>query len=429
MNINLETVRDVSRRTFGPDSFVATFVERTVPDPSVPTACINATGELRYGPRFVEQHVRTDVDLFCLLCHELLHPAFGHFIHPNDEIANIACDAVINAIITHVFAEPSGHGSLFLRTYPERGLSGLLRPGSAMSHSRYQMLYQHLYPQTGPAPSLSAGEIIQSLRVLAPRTAPSVLLIGSHGKRNASDSGATGWSSAVTSRVTEDLLRVVRDAGTGAGRCPHLQDLLIEVLKRKETIREGLLTRYASRKLLGGFFGESKRNRRVTSPFPVRPSRRDLVMLSAGVWPGLFRNRQPEIRERRKGVAVFLDVSGSVNDHLPAIVGLLSHYRERIRSVHLFSNAVREVPFDTLCAGRLSTTYGTDFNCVARAITESRYDRAVVLTDGYASLDDDHARQLGEDRPVILTILFGAKTDCPELAGFGEVVQLADVTA
>lgn len=427
MNITLETARDVFRRTFGPDSFVAAFVARVIPDPSVPTACINAAGELRYGPRFVEQHVRTDVDLFCLLCHELLHPAFGHFIHPDDEIANIACDAVINAIITHVFAEPSGHGSFFLRIYPERGLPALLRSGSAMSQSRYQSLYSHLYPTSSYPCSLSTGEIIQSLRVLAPGTAPDVLLIGSHGKRHSRASGIEGWSSAVAGRVTDDLLRVVREAGTGAGRCPHLQDLLIEVLKRKESIREGLLARYATRQLLGGFFGESKQSRRVTSPFPVRPSRRDLVMLSAGVWPGLFRNRQPEIREDRKGVAVFLDVSGSVNDHLPAIVGLLSHYRERIRSVHLFSNAVREVPFDMLCAGRLSTTYGTDFNCVARAITERGYDRAVVLTDGYASLDDEPARQLSEDRPVILTILFGTKTDCPDLAPFGEVVQLADV--
>ena len=251
--------------------------------------------------------------------------------------------------------------------------------------------------------------------------------MGSHGKRDSRAGGSAGWTSAVAVRVTDDLLRAVPGTGTGAGRCPHLQDLLIEVLKRKESIREDLLSRYAMRQLLGGFFGESKRARRVTSPFPIRPSRRDLVMLSAGVWPGLFKNRQPETRQERKGVAVFLDVSGSVNDHLPAIVGLLSRYRARIRSVHLFSNAVREVLFDTLCAGRLSTTYGTDFNCVARAITERGYDRAVVLTDGYASLDDDHARQLSEDRPVILTILFGTKTDCPELAPFGEVVPLADV--
>ncbi|MBT3381178.1 MAG: hypothetical protein HN742_11190 [Lentisphaerae bacterium] len=428
MNITLETAREVFRRTFGPDSFVATFVARVIPDPSVPTACINAAGELRYGPRFVEQHVRTDVDLFCLLCHELLHPAFGHFIHPDDGIANTACDAVINAIITHVFAEPSGHGSLFLRIYPERGLPGLLRSGSAMSQSRYQSLYSHLYPTSGFSCSLSAGEIIQSLRVLAPGTAPDVLLIGSHGKRHSRANGVDGWSSAVAARVTDDLLRVVREAGTGAGRCPHLQDLLIEVLKRNESIRESLLSRYASRRLLGNFLGENQRMRRVTSPFPIRPSRRDLVMLSAGAWPGLFRNQQPEIRHEQKGVAIFLDVSGSVNEHLPEIIGLLSRHRDRIRSVHLFSNAVREVPFDVLCAGRLSTTYGTDFNCVASTVVEKEYDRAVVLTDGYASLDDEHSRKLSEIHPAILTILFGTKADCPDLAPFGEVVQLADVT-
>ena len=428
MNITLQTIRDLIRRTLGPDSFTAGFVNSVAEDASSPTASMNAQGELRYNPEFVRQYVRTEVDLFCLILHELLHPAFGHFIHPNDDTANIACDAIINAVVTNLFSEQSGQGSLFVRLYPERGLEAILRPESQLRNSRYRSLYDHLYPTSAGHSSLSAGEIIQALKVLCPEQRSRVLLLlGSHG-----NTGTTGahmpCSSGTIAKLAGDLLAAIEATGQGTGHFAHLQQLVVEVLKTKKTLRQCLLERYATQRKLDSFFGENRRTRRTTSPFPIDPSRRDLVLLSAGVWPGLFRNRQPVVRRERRGVAIFLDVSGSVNEHLPEIIGLLSHYRDRIRSVHLFSNAVREVSFDTLCAGRLSTTYGTDFNCIARTILDKEYDRAVILTDGYASLDDEHTRELTEAQPGILTILFGTKTDCPDLQPFGEVMQLADVT-
>ena len=428
MDITLETVRDVFRRSLGPDAFAAAFIEQVVPDPTIPTACINAQGALRYNPEFVSQHVRSSVDLFCLLFHELLHPAFGHFIHPTDDVANIACDAIINAIITHVFAEPSGGGSLFLRAYPERGLPALLRPHSAMNHSRYQLLYRELYPQTHGVGSLSTGEVIQALRTLVPPSPKeTVLLLGSHSTDKGQTPPTDRWPTAVASRIADDLLHAIQHSGSAAGTWPHLQELLIEVLKRKKTVREDLLARYATRRAVGQFFHEHYRPRRVTSPFPVRPSRRDLVLLSAGVWPGLFRCQQQARRDETKGVAVFLDVSGSVNEHLPGIVGLLTRYRYRIDTVYQFSNTVAETSLDSLAKGHVRTTYGTDFDCVARVILDKECDRAVIFTDGYASLDDEHTHALTEAHPHILTILFAGKTDCPDLQPFGEVMQLVDV--
>ena len=428
MELSLTGIRNLVSRSLGSDSFVAGFVTSVNEDHVIPTACITSSGELRYNPCFLAEHVRTDVELFCLVFHELLHPAFGHFVHPNDDIANIACDAIINAVITHVFAEPSGGGCLFLRVYPERGLPALLRPSSAMGHSRYQPLYRELYPQTRGTGGLSAGEVIQSLRALTPPHPETVLLLGSHGSSAGSGYATGAWPSAVASRIADDLLRAVRESGQGAGHCPHLQDLLIEVLKRKATMREELLSRYATRRKLGRFFGECHRPRRTTSPFPVRPSRRDLVLLSSGVWPGLFRCDQLARRDEAKGVAVFLDVSGSVNEHLPGIVGLLTRYRDRIDTVHQFSNAVAETSLDSLAKGHVRTTYGTDFNCIAKVILDRDYDRAVVLTDGYASLGEEARTELAALSPRILTLLFGGKADCPDLQPFGEVMQLADVT-
>lgn len=428
MNITLQTVRDLLRSTLGHDSFTAGFVKSVIEDPDTPTASINAHGEIRYNPGFVRENVKTGVDLFCLIFHEVLHPVFGHFIHPNDEIANIGCDAIINSIISNLFTEASGDGLLFRRLYPEKDLPAILRPDSRLSFSRYAMVYDLLYSHSRQGTKLSAGEVIQTLRVLTPTVAVKFTLIGSHGQGGAKDTRQPTLPAEVIQGISADLLNSLPRAGNGAGYWDHLRELLVEALKTKKTIRQSLLTGYTTRKKLEGFFDEGQRTRRITSPFPINPSRRDLVLLSAGVWPGFFRNRQPEIVRRQKGIAVFLDVSGSVNDFLPEIIGILSRFRDRIRTIQLFSNTVVETSFDAVCRGELQTTYGTDFDCIAKAILEKEYEKAVVITDGYGGLEEENSTALKKAGSRILTILFDDKDECPEFEPFGEVVKLEDVT-
>ena len=111
-------------RELGADSFVAGIVASVEADPDIPTACIDAEGYMKYNPKFVSQHVKTEQDLFCLVFHEILHPAFGHFVHKSDQISIIACDAIINALHSH--SSPSQvticialiHRGLFKRPKP-----------------------------------------------------------------------------------------------------------------------------------------------------------------------------------------------------------------------------------------------------------------------------------------------------------------------
>ena len=431
MDIQLDSIRALLRTTLGYDSFTAGFVSAVSADQDVPTACINAKGRLRYNPEFVRQNVRTEADLFCLVFHELLHPAFGQFIHGNDELTNIACDAIINSVITNLFPEPSARGCLFTSFYPRRGLSAILRRDSKLNYSRYRRLYEHLYPcPSVHTTRLSAGEVIQTLKALAPDGRHDIPLLGTHGESRGHDGSRSrieGWCDKLTADVSHEILAAIKAAGSGAGHFDSLMDLIVELLKTKVTIREDLLLGYATRKKLDRFFDDQQRPRRITSPFPTNPSRRDMVLLSAGVWPGLFRNRQAEVIRRQKGVAIYLDVSGSVNDSLPEILGVLSHYRSRIGSVYLFSNKVAEVEFTRLCAGHIQTTYGTDFDCVARSIVEKEYERSVVITDGYADLNEDNAAEMKKRGIRILTILFSGAEECEAFAPFGEVVKLEEM--
>jgi len=164
------------------------------------------------------------------------------------------------------------------------------------------------------------------------------------------------------------------------------------------------------------------------SPIPLQPSKRDFVLLAAGMPPLHYHNHAQRVTTQTRGLAIYLDVSGSVNQHLPEIIGLLRSLRTELKTIFLFSNKVVEVPFRTLLAGHVQTTYGTDFNCIAEHILENRYDKAVILTDGCASMTEENQEQLRVRTVRTLTVLFGGRSDSPEFEALGDVVQLDEVT-
>lgn len=176
-------------------------------------------------------------------------------------------------------------------------------------------------------------------------------------------------------------------------------------------------------------FRELFQSKRITvSPIPVHPSKRDLVLLAAGIWPCYFHNHASSVTCRDRGLAIYLDVSGSVNEYLPKILGILKNLRKEITTIFQFSNKVVETSFETLLKGNIQTTYGTDFNCVAASILQRGFDKAVVITDGYALMSDELKEQLKKHGLVTLTILFDDAQECKDLAEFGEVVQLEEIS-
>jgi hypothetical protein len=203
--------------------------------------------------------------------------------------------------------------------------------------------------------------------------------------------------------------------------------MLMEALRTHLSIRKALLRRFVTKRKVD-HFKELFRERRITvSPIPIHPSKRDLVMIAAGAYPIHFHNDISRPQQRDRGLAVYLDVSGSVNDHLPKILGILRGLRREIKSIFQFSNKVVETSFESLLKGNIETTFGTDFNCIAQSILERSFEKAVIITDGYASMNDDLKPQLKQHGVKTLTILFAGATECEDFAEFGDLVQLEDV--
>ena len=434
MQITLDIVRQTLRRALGSDSFIASFINEVKESPDIPTASINAQGMLRYNPEFVEKLIATREDLFSLVMHEIMHPMFGHFIYNNGRLENIAADMVINATISRLFCNASGDGALFKKAYAPQGVEGLLRPQSQMHQSRYSRLYDAFYA-TGyccGAP-LSTGEVIQALKVLTPAAdASSVMLMGSHtgkGENQQSPACPDSFPAETLCKIAEDLRKhIPRAHGRNAGYGENLYALILEAIKTHLSIRKVLLQKFVTRRKLDHFKQSIHRPAIGVSPIPLHPSKRDFVLLAAGIPPFHYHNHVSRVATKDHGLAVYLDVSGSVNDHLPQIVGVLSSLKAELTSIFLFSNKVVEVPFKTLLAGHVQTTYGTDFDCIADSILERAFDKAIVLTDGFASLKKEKQKELINKKTQILTILFGGKTVCDEFAPIGDVVQLEDIT-
>lgn len=116
-----------------------------------------------------------------------------------------------------------------------------------------------------------------------------------------------------------------------------------------------------------------------------------------------------------------------MESYLPRILGILARLEDVLNGIYLFSTKVVEVPFKEVMAGKIQTTYGTSFDCVAASIVENRFKRAIVLTDGFAYLTQEKEKALVESKAKMLTVLFGGARTCDPLATHGDVVQLEDV--
>ena len=267
------------------------------------------------------------------------------------------------------------------------------------------------------------------LQVLTPpEETVDIALLGSHGE--AGVSSADSWPQETLEGVAIDLQRVAkRPCGPNAGNGESLFAMLIETLKTQQGFKRALLERYLTKRKLDRFKQTKRENAEMLSPIPLQPSKRDCVLLAAGMPPLQYHNRRPKARQEERGLAVYLDVSGSVNEHLPKILGLLEKLRDNLETVYLFSTVVTETPFRKLLNGHIQTTYGTDFNCIAEHLVQKNLDLAVIITDGYSKLSANSRKHLTELGCELLTVLFGDMSREDVWSDFGEVVRLEDAIA
>jgi hypothetical protein len=365
---------------------------------------------LRINPEFVAERCRTDEHLFMLVMHELYHVLLGHtrlFVR-STPLANLAFDAVINALLCLRFPAPA-YASFFLGLYgTASGSARLLAPpspvviGDPVLDELHGMLY-------GKA-DVTALEVFEAIER---RGQPAdVLLLGTHGDDE------DGWG---TDGVADrDMVAVIRriverwppppDTRIGRSLSDELRRSRVTPLEPHAAVRAAVrraLCAAATRP--GGPRVRCATEAQAQVAIPTLHDRAAQVARALLRTPLLYRAPVAVPRgQAGRRAAVYLDVSGSMAPYLVPLYGALRALRAHVApEVHLFSTVIETVPLAALCGGVVRTTGGTDSSCVLEHALGSDADRVLVVTDGYVGRPNAalHARfaARGPELRVLLT--------------------------
>jgi len=369
---------------------------------SIPTLAVSCEAQPRFlvNPDFVATHCKTESHVKAVIVHEFLHVLLRHTESsaPLTRARHIAFDAVINAIICRTQGED---WASFFRTYyaEAQGLTKLLRPPTPAEQTELwrssnalpiDRAWKGLYAGTLVADDIAelAEEVARSQAQEAGATGQSGEanvhgdLIGNHAELDDRLPQAIGGA-------LEQAMREMNGAGiwrgqrAGLGNSQALADLekaANDPARQWEKSTLDILRRHV--------LPDPKAKRTVNETRSIQ-----LPVLSSGdrrafvrsLWdPILPQSRWDSVALQKGATAqVYLDVSGSMNSEMPALIALLARLAGHIRKpLWAFSDEV--VPA-RIQGGRLitSTTGGTSMACVLRHVIETRPRAAVVVTDGF----------------------------------------------
>lgn len=388
------------------------------PSCEVETAAVSCgpRPRLLVNPAFVQRHCRRDEHLFLLVMHELWHVILAHTtLYPKMTPAeNIAFDAVINAGLARLHPEPEFRG-FFEALNPADSLPGaFLRPPAGWPRrgrvprsirGTSRRVLTQLYDPDAQMPTYA-----EILAALGNGSAAGAVLLGSHLDADASDRGDPG---PLADPLFGDVVRRIvaawppppvplggRDLGGSlnpwqaavGARPPRAAAAAFDlVLRRVLGPPSGPMVDHRERVVSHGGAGvlPNPRDR-------LAPARRHLGAPALWAQPASVpvRTRRPE-----PCASVYLDASGSMFALLEPLLGLLAPYVRSGRALlWQFSTEVAPLGAADMATGRLSTTGGTDIDCVLEHVLEHPGARRVlVVTDGYtgrgrAALRDAIAR-------------------------------------
>ena len=398
----------------------------------IPTAMVTTRGRSRMlvNPAFVDEFCQRDEHLYLLVMHELWHVLLGHttLYRRSSVVANIAFDALINAGLSRQHPEPAYRGFFEATNSGDRFPHLLLRPPVGWPDNP-------VYPRVGPAwvPDIlerlyprgnrstfepTNDELIELLEEnideFPASLLASVTLLGDHGPGDGHPHDGFG-----SDPLSDPLLgAVLRDMsaswpappsslqGARGRRGPGGPGTNVWVARRKmgrdpRRVFAAALSRALEPNRAGVVETRRSLERVTVGPGPLpNATDRTLVARRRLIGPGVLANQtvsvpraRPEVPQR---ALVYLDVSGSMEEHLPGLVDLLvTPARQGRITVRQFSTEIAPISAAELAAGELTTTGGTSIDCVLDDALARPERRILIVTDG----------MVGRPRPEQLDVM------------------------
>lgn len=349
------------------------------------TACITVEGDISIyiNPDFEKNHANTPEKLAGVLLHELMHKAIGITRYPPTLLWNIASDAYINAFLYKI--HPRLVGSMESMYDKTKLPCSLLRPGSQVKHFELKDIYERLYNNLS---SVGIAEIAEALlRAFPPQKFLSVVLIGSHPDQ------------AIDQKTGKVIREAMASLGQKAGMGTSVFWTQVFGQETNSYSLQKALTKAAIQNIKGrivsSLVGEKSPDKSVIPRFAM--GRSEGIYYSLGVYP-IFHAMPKENIENRSAI-VYVDVSGSMNSYYSFIYGALQKLEGMLSpKCYMFSTIVNDLSKEDLRAGRIRTSYGTSFNCIAEHLLKNPAQKALIFTDGYARVSASNLRKLKESK-------------------------------
>lgn len=430
----------------------------------IQTMGVDYNGNIYVSEKFWETYMQEENNLKTVLLHELYHRVTNDtsFItkfnldDPEIEIkrmaANIAQDCRINAAI-YLTSNIKDSGKFFKEFYKEESIKewpimSLLTPfyEKYIPNTQLTIAYNSIYKN-------SSEDIVsfENLYYLIldyfrknPDQAPPLniaIFIGNHGELDTN----LGTNSDILSKdIQEKLNEAIRD---------HLKDVVDNSPADKAAGNGIELTQQILNKALGidqkfnlSYFktmsfnnimhnvrlemDNVSRYKEKSILIPQQISRSDIFKLMNKQIPlnwDIFSFRP--VKTDRK-IPIYLDVSGSMWDGLPVIIEMLINIKDDIDYVWGFSNKVHKHTIEDLEKSNITSTGGTDFDCIIEHATENNFEHLLIITDGYASCKQTYGQMLPQFKDVTVVLCTNCRSEenyfCKT---YNNVVQIEDVTS
>jgi hypothetical protein len=177
-------------------------------------------------------------------------------------------------------------------------------------------------------------------------------------------------------------------------------------LKRKREIEKALIEQSRqsiSSKIETALKGMFPRIPLMT-PIPNLRDRSAVTAMEMGLYKPFYRN--PLLPKDYGVCSIYLDVSGSMGGYVRLVYKVATDCQEYLEDkIHLFSNVIESISKEELLKGVMKSTGGTDFDIIIAHMAKSNIKKAVVFTDGYASISPASLNTLKRLDMNIITVL------------------------
>jgi hypothetical protein len=433
MKLTLAKLHRIMGQVIGAEAVtLQNFCTRVEEDSITCGIMLGADGVLYYDPDWWDANIDTPEKAKHVVFAEIMKHVLGVQYHNPDWISKVAAGAVINAYLFHAF----GYHELPRAMYSAKDLPEcLMRPNARGYHSRLKRIYRGIWDREARFTNISNVE--QALRILFLDTSlipqgldPNDIQVpgfgqgggeagegegegeegeeGTPGQSKGKGNYAHGFEGAGEQQViktksdrlppslVEHMSNGVKEACQSAGYSNVMGDFVVERMNSNKSLKTILVEDFVLDTIKKKIRKTFEPDEPEQSMLPLKLTKRDAFKLAMGWTPIFFEQEtEKEVEDGDGGLAIYMDVSGSFYSFIPYTLGVIQCVEDMVEKIYQFSNMVAEIPFNDIKGNkvRINSTGGTDFDCVLAHAIEHNYDKVLIITDGWADVNNPKIRE------------------------------------